>query len=190
MAHVLPISTDRLVLRRFEDADLVGFAAYRNKPEIARYQSWSSFSEADAAAFFGELRDLRFDTDGTWFQIAVVRRQDNALIGDVAVHFLDDGRQAEIGLTIDSVYQKQGYAFEAVSRVVDLLFTDLNKHRIFAIVDARNVDAQKVLGKIGFRQEAHYRENVLFKGNWSDEFSFALLDSEWRTRKGQRDSPL
>lgn len=189
MADVLPVSTDRLLLRPLEDADLAGFAAYRNKPEVARYQSWSSFSAADAAAFITDPRIQPFNTDDTWFQLVVIRRHDNVLIGDVAVHFLDEGRQAEIGVTFDSAHQKQGYAFEAVSRVVDLLFTDLDKHRVIAITDAENSDAQRLLEKIGFRQEAHWRQNIFFKGAWSDEFGYALLNSEWQARQGRPEGP-
>ncbi len=187
MAEMLPVFSDRLLLRPLEDKDSNGFAAYRNKPEVARYQSWSLCSADDAAAFITDQRTQPFDTDGAWFQLVVIRRQDNVLIGDVAVHFLDEGRQAEIGVTFDSAYQKQGYAFEAVSGVVDLLFTDLNKHRIVAITDADNRDAQKLLKKIGFRQEAHWRRNIFFKGAWSDEFGYALLRSEWQARQGGHD---
>ena len=31
------IESERLILRRFEDSDLVSFVAYRNDPEVARY---------------------------------------------------------------------------------------------------------------------------------------------------------
>ena len=29
------------------------------------------------------------------------------------------------------------------------------------------------------RQEAHLLQNEWFKGEWGDEFDFALLESEW-----------
>jgi len=34
------IESERLILRHFEDSDLPAFLAYRNDPEVARYQSW------------------------------------------------------------------------------------------------------------------------------------------------------
>ena len=39
------IESERLILRRFEDSDLTSFVAYRNDPEVARYQSWDSCDE-------------------------------------------------------------------------------------------------------------------------------------------------
>ena len=36
------VESKRPVLRRFEDRDLVPLPAYRNDPEVARYQGWES----------------------------------------------------------------------------------------------------------------------------------------------------
>lgn len=177
-----PLYTARLILRRFIQSDLTAFTTYRNQPDVARYQSWSSFSEKDALAFFTEQERLTFNTDGTWFQIAVERQQDAVLVGDVAVHFFDEGRQAELGVTFDTAYQGLGYAMEAMSRVIEFLFSDLHKHRIVATVDVCNMPAQRLLEKQGFRREAHYKENIFFKGAWSDEYSYALLNHEWKAK--------
>eukprot|EP01039_Chlorochromonas_danica_P006474 gene6474-7139_t len=181
----LPLTTARLVLRPFKFEDLVSFTAYRNHPEVARYQSWSSFSFDDALAFFAEQEKLTFDTDDTWFQIAAERQADGKLIGDVAVHFLDEGRQAELGVTFDIEAQGQGYAREAVASVVELLFERYNKHRLVATVDALNERAQRLLEYLGFRREGMYCQNVFFKGQWGDEYGYALLASEWRERHTQ-----
>lgn len=186
---IFPLATERLLLRSFIRDDLPAFASYRNQPEVARYQSWASYSAADAEAFFKQQHKLAFNTDDTWFQIAAERKEDAALAGDVAVHFFDDGLQAEIGVTFDSRYQKQGYAIEALSRVIAALFDDLRKHRITATVDASNLRVQRLLEKLGFRREAHFRENIFFKGAWSDEYGYALLAREWRQPKPQLQSP-
>jgi hypothetical protein len=39
------IESERLRIRRFKDSDLAPFMAYRNDPEVARYQSWDSLDE-------------------------------------------------------------------------------------------------------------------------------------------------
>src|SRR6185437_16278254 len=45
------LETARLRLRRFREDDLEPFLAYRNDPEVARYQSWEHTSLAEAQAF-------------------------------------------------------------------------------------------------------------------------------------------
>lgn len=171
--------TERLTLRKFTRADLPVFIHYRNQPVVARYQSWENYSAADAEAFYAQQEPLEFNTDESWFQVAVVRREDGLLLGDVAVHFFDDGRQAELGMTFDVRHQRQGFAREAMAGVIDLLFNRLNKHRLVATVDARNEAAARLLEKLKFRREAHFRQNIFFKGEWGDEYAWALLRSEW-----------
>lgn len=83
-------------------------------------------------------------------------------------------------MTFAPSHQRQGLAREALNTVIALLFGPLAKHRITAVVDARNLAAATLFGKLGFRREAHWRQNVFFKGAWGDEFGFALLQSEWR----------
>ena len=97
--RLLPLQTPRLRLRPFTADDLPHFTAYRSHPDVARYQSWSDYSAADAQAFFAQQRRLEFNRDDSWFQLAVERREDGALLGDIAVHFFDEGRQAELGVT-------------------------------------------------------------------------------------------
>ena len=180
---MFPLATERLALRPFRQTDLAAFTAYRTHPEVERYQSWSSCTDDEAAAFLAEQQQLAFDTDGTWFQLAVERQHDGVLLGDVAVHFFNDGQQAEIGMTFDVAAQRQGYALEAVARVVECLFDGLRKHRIVATVDTRNLRAQRLLERQGFRREAHFHKNIHFKGSWSDEYAYALLNSEWRSSR-------
>ncbi|BAN97575.1 putative acetyltransferase [Plautia stali symbiont] len=81
-------------------------------------------------------------------------------------------------MTFDGGYQKQGFALEAMSAIVTLLFTQFAKHRLTAMVDTRNIRAINLLEKLNFRREAHYRQNIFFKGMWGDEYLYALLASD------------
>lgn len=172
------LTTARLTLRQFIVADLPHFTRYRNAPENARFQSWDNYQLADAERFYASQVALEFNTDNSWYQIAVVRTADKVLLGDVAVHFFDDGNQAELGMTFDEQFQRQGFATESLNAVIALLFTHYNKHRLTATVDTRNFRAINLLEKLGFRREAHFRQNIFFKGEWGDEYVYALLKSE------------
>lgn len=176
---MLPVETKHLILRKFSANDLATFVRYRNNPEVAKYQSWSQYSSQDADEFFEQQKGLAFDTDDSWFQIALEDGTSGSLVGDVAVHFYDAGRQAELGFTIAPKHQNRGLAKEAVSSVIVGLFTELGKHRLTATIDVRNVAAQRLLEALGFRRESHLVQNIFFKGEWSDEYGYALLASEF-----------
>lgn len=49
----LPLTTPRLLLRRFRTEDLPSFSHYRNLPEVARFQSWTHYGMTEATAFYG-----------------------------------------------------------------------------------------------------------------------------------------
>jgi RimJ/RimL family protein N-acetyltransferase len=174
------ITTERLLLSPLSRTDGDALFAYRSLAEVSRYQGWEPRSLDDALAFIDSLSSTGFDTPGTWFQFGIRLRASQLLIGDVGVHFSEDGQQAEIGFTLAPASQGQGFGTEAVVGVIDHLFGQVGKHRVYASVDPHNHPSLQLLERVGMRQEGHFRKSLLFKGEWADDVVFAILDSEWR----------
>ncbi|MCL1068310.1 GNAT family N-acetyltransferase [Shewanella olleyana] len=175
------LTTQRLSIRAFEVGDLVSFTEYRADPQIAQYQSWSDYSLEQAQNLFDQMDYQQFGEPGLWFQLAIADNRTDQIMGDIALHFIDE-QQMEIGFTIAKDYQQQGVAYEAVSAVIEFLFNSLNKHRIVATTDAENFASMALLLKLGFRKEGHYLQNIFFKGRWGDECFFAMLNSEYKAK--------
>ena len=175
------LTSERLVLRRFRQADLDAFVAYRSDPEIARYQSWEApYRPGQARRLLAELEATHPDTPGEWFQFAVALRATDRLIGDCAAHVrADDPRQAEIGFTLAAEHQGQGYATEAVRRLLDYLLVERDKHRVSATCDDRNLRSAAVLERAGMRREGHLLESTWAKGRWTSDLLYAVLRREW-----------
>ena len=95
----------------------------------------------------------------------------------------DEPGQAEVGFTLARAQQGKGYATEALTGLLDWAFPTFKLHRVIAITDALNSSAAALLERVGFRREAHFVENVFFKGAWGSEFSFAVLAHEWAARR-------
>lgn len=180
-----PFDTPRLTLRSFQDADLAPFLAYRNDPEVARFQSWDTLSLARAQALVQEQRGLTPGVPGEWFHFAVALRETEQLIGEVGLSVLvQDVRQAQLAVTFDRAFQGQGFAAEAVTAVLDYAFINLDLHRVLAVVDVLNTRAVDLLERVGMRREGHFIKNTWFKGRWADEYLYALLQAEWLPRRG------
>jgi RimJ/RimL family protein N-acetyltransferase len=180
--HPFPLATARLRLRPFQESDIAAFTAYRADAAVARYQSWEDFSLEDGRRFWQSQRGRVFGVPGTWFQVAIAELETDALLGDLALHFLEDPRQVELGFTLAAAQQGRGIAREAVTRMLDWLLAKGEVHRVHAVTDALNEPAHRLLRGLGFRQEAHHIENTFFKGAWGDELVFALLAREWADR--------
>lgn len=171
------LRTPRVVVRPLRAGDAAELARYRSEPRVARYQSWTTYTIDEATDLVDELATLEFATPGTWYQLAIARVEDDRLVGDIGVHFLDD-HQVELGFTLALEHHGQGYARAAVGAVIDHLFGALQRHRCIAIIDERNASAARLLEALGFRREAHHVDSVLFKGAWGSEYVYALLRSE------------
>jgi len=172
------IESPRLVLRRFADADLESFLAYLNDPLVARYQSWESYTEGEARAVIEQQKGRSPGQPGQWFTFALELKETGTLVGHVALRMLDD-QQAEIGFTMARAFHGRGLACEAATRVLDYAFAELNLHRVTAITDVENEKSDALLKRLGMRREAHFIENIWFKGRWGSEYLYAVLRDEW-----------
>jgi RimJ/RimL family protein N-acetyltransferase len=167
------LRTARLVIRRFRSQDLAVFAAYRSDPDVAKYQSWETYTVQEAEEFLRDMADAHPGTPGEWFQFAAAERESSELLGDVALRVdARDTSRAELGVTLATAHQGKGYATEAVRAVADYAFERLGATTVFAVADARNRASVALLERMGMR--ATTIERVRFKGEWCDEHTYEL----------------
>lgn len=177
------LKTSRLTVRRFRASDATAFAAYRNDPEVERYQGWESCTDPEARDFIASLAKLSPGEPERWFQFAIEESETGELAGDCGLYCFDkDAAQAELGFTLASAHQRRGYAHEAMMAVLEYAFGRLEVHRVHSVTDERNYPAQALLENLGFRIEGRFRENLWFKGEWASERVYAMLREEWMAR--------
>jgi RimJ/RimL family protein N-acetyltransferase len=183
--------TPRLALVRLDRSDVDALVAYRNDPEVARYQSWDGMTLGEATELV-DRQALRVPgAAGEWFQFAVRFKADGRLIGDLGL-FVEagDARLGELGFTFDRAHQGRGLATEATTALLRFAFGTLGLHRIEAIVDCRNAPAIRLLERLGLRREGHFLQHAWFKGAWCDEFLYALLRTDWNSSRLVRGEPI
>ena len=54
---------------------------------------------------------------------------------------------------------------------------------MWADCDTLNYGSQRVLEKNGMRREGCYKKKSLIKGEWRDDFHYAILREEWEARR-------
>jgi RimJ/RimL family protein N-acetyltransferase len=185
-----PLRTERLLLRRFREADLPALLAYRNDAGLARFQSWGvPFGEDEARAFIAEMQAAPLRATWSGLQIAVALAERDELVGDLYLGAGGDLRQAVLGYTLARAYHGRGYATEAARGLLAFVFGDLALHRVTATVDTRNTASVALLERLGMRREGQFLQAYYDEAyaEWTDEYQYALLRSEWQ-RQGQGDA--
>lgn len=176
--------TKRVIIRQFETKDNEAFYQYRAKPSIAKFQSRENYTYENAESFVQQQMTQKPNQPGTRFHYAIALSESNQLIGDCAIHTLDsEPRIVEIGFTLAPEYQGMGYIHEALSSMIEYIFTTLNKHKIIAFTDVRNEKSIRVLERLEMRREGHLLQNYMSKGHWVDEYQYAILQSEWAGKR-------
>lgn len=182
MNTFITITTDRLLLRKLEIEDREDFFKYRSLPEVYEYQSFIPKSISAVDDFIVDI-PMKPNIPNTWFQLALINKNENILIGDIGIHFLEDNAQAEVGYTLAPSFQGQGYGIEALKAVISYLFYNLKKHRITASVDPNNIKSIRLLEKIGMRKEGHFIKSYKMGDMWLDDCIYAILKEEWKEYK-------
>lgn len=166
-------------------SDLAAFVAYRNDPDVARYQSWDETTEAQARAIIASQSRQRIELPDEGIQIAVERKDTGELAGDCYFQ-LDraEPRQGELGYTLARAHQGRGFATEAVSCLLDHVFGEFHLHRVVALTDCDNRASIALLERLGFRREGHFLQSYWDRDRWTDEYLYAVLENEWKRVEG------
>jgi RimJ/RimL family protein N-acetyltransferase len=177
-----PLRTARLLLRPLTSDDLDDVLVYQSDAEALRYMFWPVRGREEAAEHLARrsaMTTLRGDGDPLCLGVETLA-QPGRLIGEVNVRLTSvTNRQAEVGWILNPADQGHGYATEAAARMIRLCFETLGSRRVHAQLDPRNTASVALCKRLGMRQEAHFVEDVLLKGEWADTGVYALLEREW-----------
>ncbi len=174
-----PLHTERLTLRPLRPADAPVLAAYRNDPAVALYQGWKlPYTVQDAQELIAVMAG-RVPGDPGWVQIGLEVRETGELIRDVALNTGE--RQAELGVTLCTAAQGQGYAHEGLRALMAHVFGPLKLEQLRAEIDPRNLAVARLLDRLGFRLTETHIGTYRNRGEWTDNAVYLLVREEWLT---------
>ena len=146
----LVLKTERLVIRRFCMDDAAACFAFMSDEQGMYLDGCKPFHTMDEN--YWERMKLFEEREG---QYVIVLQSTNEVIGTINV-FTDDSRAVsskEIGYAISPKHQRNGYAYEAISAIINLLQKDLLFDMVVAGVLPENTPSIKLLEKLGFSNE-------------------------------------
>lgn len=175
------LATARLRLRQFRAEDADAMHACFGNPEAMRF--WNQPVYTKRIETERAVRNFIDCTPSYYRFWAVADAGTDRCLGLVNYH---DGhirsRRVAIGYIIDPARQRQGFATEAVSAMLDFIFGELGLHRVQAFIDPGNAASRALVEKLGFRCEGLLRDNLRVSDVWRSDLLYALLQTD---RQGQ-----
>ncbi len=144
------LTTPRLALVALTLEHAPAVFAYANDPEICGKLAWPRHVTLDDSRRF-IARHLLGYARGGHYEWALIRGTDGAFLGTCGFGEIDLGRgRADVGYALAKPYWGQGFATEALSRVLAFGFERLGLAVIEASVLPDNRRSLRVLAKLGF----------------------------------------
>ncbi|MFG3348885.1 GNAT family N-acetyltransferase [Streptomyces sp. NPDC048018] len=170
----ISISTDRLVLRSYEEADIPAFVEMMNDELVV---AWTSvphpYTRADAEAWVRRIAPAE-RTEGRGIVFAVTEFLTQRLVGTLHLHSTDwRTRATQVAYVTAPWARGEGYATESVLAAAQWLFGDRGFERIELRTPADNTASQQVAQKIGCISEGVLRNAWIARsqtqsGAWTD----------------------
>jgi RimJ/RimL family protein N-acetyltransferase len=143
------LRTARLRLREFRQSDFETFAAHHADLEATRYTGGPYERLHAWRAFTGCCGGWVLHGAGWWM---VEDAASARLVGFVGAFYRATDPDLELGWVVFRELWGNGYAVEAVRRVIDHAFDTRGAPRVTAIIDHGNERSQRVAIKTGFEQ--------------------------------------
>lgn len=175
------LETERCILRAITPNDIHDVFEYMSDDKVTQYLPWTTASTLDEAQERMDRYLIMFEKQ-TGIVWGIVNKSNNKLMGIFLLwQFVLPHFRAEIGYALGSKWWRQGFTMEVASTVLDYGFNDLKFHSMEAHIDPENIGSQRLLEKLGFVQEAYFRENYYDKNldEFTDTAVFSLLKSTW-----------
>ena len=168
------IETSRLLIRDFTLEDFPALWEILGDPVTMEFMA--PYTEEEAREF---LRTFCVERDPPGAYAAVLK-DGGRLAGYLLCNQIDAPGIYELGWLFNRSLWRRGYAYEAVSALMDHLFRERGVHKVVAETED-TVRSIGLMEKLGLRREGVFRKHCLSRdGQWRDLYWYGLLREEYR----------
>jgi len=150
---------------------------------VVEYYDLAPFSELSQASNSIEFFNARFN-DNLGIRWAIRLKENNQLLGTCGFNSWNPKmKSAVIGYDLLPKYWSQGYTTEAVNKIIKAAFLGAlpcgKLNRIQGDTVPGNLASERLLLKVGFKEEGVRRQSGYWKNQFHDLKCFGLIKSEF-----------
>ena len=117
-----------------------------------------------------------FDNNTSIAWVIALKEKPNEMIGEIGYYRTDLANyRAEIGYMLHIDFWRKGLISEALKKVINFGFQQMELHTISANINPGNDVSRQILLKHGFEKEAYFKEDYYFQGKFLDSEIYGLL---------------
>ncbi len=178
------LTTERLVLCRFTEADADNLFDLDGDPEVMRFLTGGKPTPRDVIENEILPRFLQYHKHSEGFGVwAAIERSTGAFLGWFAFHPPEGGGsdEVELGYRLARPSWGKGYATEGSRALIRKGFTELGTRRVFAQTMAVNIASRRVMEKAGLVYVQTFYEDwpEPIEGAEHGEVEYALTRADW-----------
>jgi RimJ/RimL family protein N-acetyltransferase len=151
------LETDRLFLRNVEQRDADVLFDYRNNDICAKYQRGQTKDFDGIVALIDRRKDDVISVDAP-FMIAVALKSSNDMVGEIVV-MPQDGA-ISLGYTFSYKYHRNGYAFESLSALIQVLHDRFPEWEFICFTEPENKASIALLLKLGYSDMGYSKKKA------------------------------
>ncbi len=170
------INNSGFFIRELHITDADAYFSLLNHPKVTPYipEQLVPKSIFDIVRTLTALKALSLTNQGAYWAICT---PDNNLIGACGFETWNQfHKRLELAFELHPDYQGQGLMTQALKKVTDIGFNEMNAERIEAFTLTDNIPSIKVLERIGFKHEAVLKKYRMFNHEIRNIHIFALTN--------------
>lgn len=175
------LKTERLHIRELTSADVEDIHNLHSLPETDEFNTLGIPENIEATEkIVVEWLALQQQEPRSSYIFCIDKYDDNSFVGLIGLNIgKANYKTAEVWFKLHKDHWRQGYTTEALKRLLDFGFNNLQLHRIEAGCAVDNIASSKTLEKAGFTREGMKRKILPIRGEWKDNFFYAILEDDF-----------
>ena len=145
---MISIETQRLHLRNVMQGDEDVMFDYRNNELCSRYQRGQTKDYEGLVKLVQAHKDDHLSVENP-FLLAVTIKETTEMIGEIVV--MPNDNTISLGYTFSYKHHRQGYAFEALTALIDVLHNMAPDWEFICFTDPYNTASMGLLAKLGYK---------------------------------------